>query len=121
MRRPASSTSQAEPPPVSDPDGAVLTSGVFGPLVLHQTQKRRDSLTDQRAALHAAIGPLAKARAQISWLQVSGFDRDVDLAERDRRFEDLLHQTQLLEAHLVKLQIRLASRSRERTERPVGR
>ena len=85
---------------------AVLTSGVFGPMVLYYSQKRRDGLTDHRAALDAAIDPLAKARAQVSWLQASGFRRDPDRAERDRRFEDLLHQAQLLEAHLVKLQIR---------------
>jgi hypothetical protein len=85
---------------------AVLTSGVLGPLVLHHTQKDRDSLSDQRTALDAAIQPLAECRAQGAWLQAWAFETRTDQAEVEKRAEELLDLTHLVEAHGVKLQIR---------------
>jgi hypothetical protein len=85
---------------------AVLTSGVLGPLVLHHAQKDRDTLTDMRSTLDAAIEPLAKARAQGAWLESWAFKPGVDQAEVDERAEELLHQTHLVEAHGVKLEVR---------------
>jgi hypothetical protein len=86
---------------------AVLTSGVFGPLVLHHAQKDRDTLGARRAVLDSAVGALAVARAQEAWLEAAVLRDDQPATDEvNRRMEELLRQTHVAEAHALKLELR---------------
>jgi hypothetical protein len=93
---------------------AVLTSGVFGPLVLHQTEKDRDDRTDRRAVLDEALASLSLARSQETWLETWLLaewppERLPIRAELDSRAKELFDQAHLLEAVAVRLNIRLGN------------
>jgi hypothetical protein len=85
---------------------AVLTSGVLGPLVLHQAQKDRDDRADVRATLDAAAEPLAIARAHDMWLGAFAFDSGMQRAEVTERLTAFLEQGHIVEAHALKLELR---------------
>jgi hypothetical protein len=85
---------------------AVLTSGVVGPMVLHQMQKDRDDRSDVRAALDAAAEALATARAHDVWISSFAFDDRTPSEQIKERIVAMLEQAHIVAAHAPKLEIR---------------
>jgi hypothetical protein len=85
---------------------AVLTSGVLGPLVLHQTQKDRDDRDDIRATVDAAAEPLAIVRSHDVWLEAFAFDNRTPRTEVAARMTAMIEQGHIVEAHALKLELR---------------
>jgi hypothetical protein len=85
----------------------ILTSGIFGPMLTHRIQARREKAQDERETLDAATEPLAAATAQVQALRPRAL-KPKD-PEWDEDITQLLTQIYLVESHQMKLHMRFGN------------
>lgn len=85
---------------------AVLTSGVLGPLVVHQAQKDRDDRDDVRAVIDAAAEALAVVRSHDAWLEAFAFESTTANDLVRSRIVEMLERGHAVEAQALKLELR---------------